>query len=154
MRRSDKEIADSDVVQEILLNSRICRLGLVDKGEAYIVPVNYAFKDGYIYVHSAAEGRKMELLKKNPKVTFEVEYSSEIVKGEVPCKWGTKYRSIMGKGIVVIHDDIESKRNGLDLIMKKYGGEVSPEYDESGLAKVVLLKIKVESLSAKQSGNW
>jgi nitroimidazol reductase NimA-like FMN-containing flavoprotein (pyridoxamine 5'-phosphate oxidase superfamily) len=154
MRRSDKEIADSNIVQDVLVNSQICRLGLVDKGEAYIVPVNYAFKDGYIYVHSAAEGRKIELLKKNPTVTFEVEYSSEIVKGEVPCKWGTKYRSIMGRGTVVIHDDIESKRNGLDLIMKKYGGEVSPQYDESGLAKVVLLKIKVESLSAKQSGNW
>lgn len=154
MRRSDKEITESNIVQDILVNSPICRLGLVDNGEAYIVPVNYAFKDGYIYVHSAAEGRKMELLKKNPKVTFEVEYSSEIVKGELPCKWGTKYRSIMGRGTVVIHDDIVSKKNGLDLIMKKYGGEVSPQYDESELAKVVLLKIKVESFAAKQSGNW
>ena len=61
MRRLDKEIKDSDVIQEILQNSEICRLGLVDGNEAYIVPVNYGYKDGVIYMHSAPNGRKMEI---------------------------------------------------------------------------------------------
>jgi len=154
MRRTDKEITDQAIVREILVDSQICRLGLVDDGDAYIVPVNYAFRDGYIYIHSASEGRKIELLRKNPKVTFEIEYSSETVKGEVPCKWGTKYRSVIGKGTIEICDDAESKKNGFELIMRKYGGEFTPPYDESALAKVVILKLKPESLTAKQSGAW
>jgi hypothetical protein len=154
MRRTDKEISDPKIIQEILAGSQICRLGLVDNGEAYIVPVNYAFKDGCIYIHSASEGRKIEILKRNPHVTFEVEYESETIKGEVPCKWGTKYRSVMGRGKIEICDDAESKKNGFDLIMKKYGGEFTPPYDESALAKAVILKFKAKSLTAKQSGIW
>ncbi|HUI28574.1 MAG TPA: pyridoxamine 5'-phosphate oxidase family protein [Candidatus Acidoferrales bacterium] len=154
MRRTDKEITDPNLLQDILINSQICRLGLVDNSEAYIVPVNYAFVDGYIYIHSASEGRKIEILKRNPKAAFEIEYPSETIRGEIPCKWGTRYRSVMGKGTIVIDDDIESKKNGFDALMRKYGAEFALVYDESALAKAVLLKLRIESLTGKQSGIW
>jgi nitroimidazol reductase NimA-like FMN-containing flavoprotein (pyridoxamine 5'-phosphate oxidase superfamily) len=59
MRRLDKQITDQQLIDEIVLNSDICRLGLVDNGEAYIVPVNYAYDKGQIYIHSAHAGLKM-----------------------------------------------------------------------------------------------
>ncbi len=154
MRRTDKEITDLKIMSDILVNSSICRLGLVEDGEAYIVPVNYAFKDGYIFIHSAVEGRKMEILKTNPKVTFEIEYLNEIVKNEVACKWGTKYRSVMGKGTIEIRYDAESKRECFDLLMKKYGADFLPIYDESALEKAAVLRLKIESYTGKQSGVW
>jgi uncharacterized protein len=154
MRRSDKEITDPKIIEGILSDSRICRLGLVDDGEAYIVPVNYAFNEKCLYIHSASEGRKIEILKRSPRVTFEIEYSSETVEGEIPCKWGMKYRSIMGKGTIEICDDIESKKKGFDIIMKKYAAESSLVYDETALDKAVLLKLEIESCSGKQSGVW
>ncbi len=58
MRRKDKEITDPKIISEILDLSEICRLGMVDDGRAYIVPVNYAHKDGAIYIHSAMHGKK------------------------------------------------------------------------------------------------
>lgn len=155
MRRPEKEITDETVIREILVRVAICRLGLVENGEAYIVPVNYVYHDGYLYIHSAAEGRKIAIIRKNPHVSFEIEYSSETIKGEIPCKWGTKYRSLMGTGTITITEDDDAKRSGFDLLMKKYAGiETQPDYDETAMQHAVLLKLKIESITGKQSGVW
>lgn len=154
MRRKDKEITDENIIMQILRNSEICRLGLIDGTEAYIVPVNYAWKEGNIYIHSAPTGRKIDLIRKNNRVTFEIELSHEIVTGDNPCQWSAKYRSVMGRGTVELFSDRDSKKEGLDLIMTKYGATGELIYDEVSLSKMIVLKIKIESISAKQSGEW
>lgn len=154
MRRKEKEILDKEVLEKILAESEICRLGLIDEGEAYIVPVNYAFHNGIIYIHSAPNGRKMNLIKKNGSVTFEIEYPGEITENEVPCEWSAKYRSIMGKGSITIETGKEEKITGLNLIMKKYGAKGDLKYNESSLSRMVLLILKINSLTGKQSGEW
>lgn len=154
MRKKEKEIKDDFLIREILEKSEICRLGMVDNDEAYIVPVNYAFDNGFIYIHSAPAGRKIELIKRNNNVSFEIEYSSEIIKNEVPCRWTTRYRSVMGKGTVVFEDDPESKKRGLDLIMKKYGAGTGLRYNQADISKMIILKLKIKSITGKQSGRW
>lgn len=155
MRRKDKEITDPEIIREILENTEICRLGLVDNEEAYIVPVNYAYMEGAIFIHSAMNGRKMEILRKNNKVTFEVEGKATIVAGSKACDWTTRYRSVMGKGIITIETDPLMKKHGLDLIMKKYGwNNKEPEYDEALMSRVCMLHLRIQSTSGKQSGNW
>ena len=154
MRRTDKELTDENIIHDILSRSSICRLGLVQDGEVYIVPVNYVYEDGFIYIHSAAEGKKIDIIRGNPHVSFEIEYFSETIKGEIACKWGTKYRSVMGTGTIafVVHPD--AKKRCLDLLMKKYGESGKPNYDPDALQKVLLLKLRIESRTGKQSGNW
>ncbi len=154
MRRTDKEVTDPNVIRDILIHSKICRLGLVDNGEAYIVPVNYVYEEGSLFVHSAGEGRKMEILERDSKVAFEIEIYSETVPAEIACKWGTKYRSVMGLGTVTILRDSESKRSKFDMLMKKYGDGNQLIYDESALEKSVILQVKVDSCTGKQSGDW
>ena len=154
MRRKEKEITDNQLIQKILSESEICRLGLVDNGEAYIVPVNYAFDNGTIYIHSAPEGRKIELIRQNNSVTFEIELPEEIIRDNSPCNWSAKYRSAMGKGIISILSDAVSKKSGLDLIMKKYGAGGELNYNESSLAKMILLELRITSVTGKQSGDW
>ncbi|MCX6334532.1 MAG: pyridoxamine 5'-phosphate oxidase family protein [Bacteroidia bacterium] len=154
MRRQDKEITDNRIIQEILEKSAICRLGLVDKDEAYIVPTNYAYENGLIYIHSAPAGRKIDLIKRNNRITFEIEYSCEIIRSEIPCNWTTVYRSVMGKGTIFLENDPESKKRGLDLIMLKYGAAMELNYDESLLSRMIILKLRIDSITGKQSGNW
>lgn len=154
MRRKDKEITDDSVIQEILAKSRICRLGLVENEEAYIVPVNYGYQNGNIYIHSAAQGRKMEILKKNNLVAFEIEYSEEVIKDDKPCEWSARYRSVMGRGTVNIVTDPTEKKAGLDIIMRKHGSEGELIYDESSVSRIVLLVLRINSISGKQSGTW
>lgn len=154
MRRHDKEIKDQAIIRDILENSRICRLGLVENGEAYIVPVNYAYSDGLIYIHSAPHGRKMDILRKNNNASFEIEYSEEIIENEIPCEWSAKYRSLMGTGTITIETDHEAKKKGLGIIMKKYGAEDNLGFSDSSISRMVLLVMKVLTVTGKQSGDW
>lgn len=154
MRRHEKEIKDESIIRKIFEQSSICRLGLADDGETYIVPVNYAWKDGLIYIHSAPGGRKMEILRRNKKVSFEIEYSDEIIKNEIPCEWSAKYRSLMGLGSITIENDPEEKKKGLEIILKKYGFALKPQFGEASVSGMVLLIMRVISVTGKQSGDW
>lgn len=154
MRRLDKQITDPEMLNKILNESHICRLGLVEDGEAYIVPVNFAHADGIIYIHSALSGRKIDIIRSNNRVSFEMELDHALVTSDIPCGWTEKYRSIMGKGSIIIDNDISSKKHGLDLIMRKYGAKMELNYDEKILARMMILKLTIESYTGKQSGEW
>lgn len=101
MRRINQEITAPYILEEILINTRICRIGWVDEnGWPYVLPFNYGYKDHQIYIHCAREGKKISLLRKNPHVCFELEEQSELVKHEKACNWATNYRSIVGYGTI------------------------------------------------------
>ncbi len=155
MRRKDKEVTDPSIIQELLSTAEVCRVAMVDEGgEPYIVPLNYGYRDNALYVHSAAVGRKIDLLKRNNRVCFEVESASSIIRHEEPCHWSTRSRSIVGYGHVEILTDHEEKKRGLDIILTHYG-KVGPNvYDEKHLRAVVILRISIESVSCKQLGDW
>jgi nitroimidazol reductase NimA-like FMN-containing flavoprotein (pyridoxamine 5'-phosphate oxidase superfamily) len=154
MRRKEKEILDKSIINKILTESEICRIAMLDGTEPYMVPLNYGYADNVIYMHSAPEGRKIELLKANNWVCFEMEYAQEIIKQDEPCGWTTKYLSIIGYGNIEIITDLESKKKGLDIIMQKYGYSGQSKYNEGSLSRMVLLQLKVEKVTGKQSGDW
>jgi nitroimidazol reductase NimA-like FMN-containing flavoprotein (pyridoxamine 5'-phosphate oxidase superfamily) len=154
MRRKDKEIRNEKIIIEILEKSAICRLGLAENNEAYIVPVYFCYSEGYIYCHSAMQGRKIDMLNRNNKVTFEIEYSDEIIKKVTACEWSARYRSLMGRGTVFFENDAHLKEEALAMIMVKYGATGELVFDQNSLGRTVILKIRIDSLSGKQSGEW
>lgn len=154
MRRLDKQITDQNIITEILEQAELCRLGLVENGEAYIVPVNYAYENGVIYIHSAHEGRKMDIIRNNNLVTFEVEGFHEIVKAPHACGWTTRYRSVMGRGTISISNDYPTKQKALDLIMRKYGADIELVYDPKILDRMLILELRIDNITGKQSGVW
>jgi len=154
MRRKEKEITDKSLIEKILKESDLCRIAMVDGSEPYIVPLNYGYADGIIYAHSASAGRKIEILKANDRVCFEIEHAAEVVKKDEACKWTEKYRSIIGYAKVEIVTDKERKKKGLDVIMQKYGFQGVAVYNEGSLSRMVLLEMKIERVTGKQSGDW
>jgi uncharacterized protein len=154
MRRFDKEIKDPAIIEEILQRSELCRIGLTDGEEAYIVPLNYGYADGVLYFHSAPGGRKIDLIRKHQSVSFEITNTSEILTGDKPCNWTARYRSLMGTGIMEIRDDRPSKIAGLDIIMKKYGAGGDLVYEDAQMDRMVVLTLKITAMNAKQSGWW
>ena len=154
MRRNDKEITDPGIINEILTTAGICRIAMVDEGEPYVVPLNYGYRDNTLYIHSAALGRKIDILKRNSRVCFEIEGASTIVRHAEPCHWGARARSLIGYGRVEIVTDYEEKKRGLDIIMAHYGKTDPNVYDEKQLRAVVILKIPIESIACKQLGKW
>ena len=153
MRRKDKEITDNKIIEEILSGSEICRIAIADVDTPYIVPLNYGYRNGYLYFHTASQGRKIDLLKRNNRVAFEIEFSSEITRDDLPCKWTTRYRSLIGAGTVEIIEEINLIKEGLDIIMTHYGHQ-QKNYEEAYLKRIVILRLSIDRISGKQSGDW
>lgn len=154
MRRSDKEIKDKETIQWILKEALVCRIALCHDNKPYIVPMNFGFKDNCLYLHSAAEGRKIGILQENNNVCFEIDIKNEIIKSEIACNWGMKYYSVIGFGKANFIEDIEEKKKSLDIIMRKYSenNNKSFEYSKSALDKTIVIKIELTEITGKKSG--
>jgi len=150
MRRGEREIRDEAGIQEILEQGHVCRLGLFDGQYPYVVPMNYGYRKGCLYVHSAPEGRKIDILKKNNRVCIEVDVDCRIVRGDAPCRWAAKYRSVIGFGRARIVDDESGKKAGLDAIMAHYGGQEGL-YDDQSLQRTCVIEVAIERMTGKQS---
>ena len=151
MRRSDKQITDPAELESLLSSSELCHLSMVDDGKPYVVPMNFGYTDGPLYFHSAPEGRKIDILRKNPDVCFSIIARNILVKGEKACSWTAKYTSVIGTGRASIVDDRAGKEEGLSILMKQYSDE---DYDFSGenLDGIVIIKVEVEEMTGKSSG--
>lgn len=154
MRRFDKLITNTEIIEQILNESSICRIGFSINGEAHIVPVNFGYKNNRIFIHSAPGGNKIEYININKRVCFEMELDHVILKDKVACNWTTKYRSIIGYGYISIINDKLNKMEGLDMILSKYGGPATNTYSDKSLENMVLLVIEIDTLTGKQSGDW
>ncbi len=150
MRRQEREIRDEAEIQEILKKGLVCRLGLYDGQYPYVVPLNYGYRNGCMYFHCAREGRKIDILKKNGRVCIEVDIDFRVVRGETPCRWTAKYRSVIGFGRARIVDGETEKIAALEIIMAHYGGG-GGEYDEKSLRLTTVIEVVLESMTGKQS---
>lgn len=154
MRKINQAITDSTIINQMLSTATICRIGMIDNGKPYIIPLNYGFSDGFLYMHSAPEGRKIKILEENNQICFEIESTATTISHEIPCKWSEKYRSIIGYGTVEFIDDYESKTKALEIIMKQHGSVGNLIFEKKQVEFVVILKVKIDQLTAKQSSNW
>ena len=153
MRRSDKEVTDREEVEELLSNALVGRLGTCFDNIPYITPVNFVYDKDKIYFHSAHEGRKIENIKYNQQVCFEVDEIIAIIPGRrMPCGSTTEYKSVIifgDRGIVV---DIDEKTFALNKLIEKYAPEAPRLPQSSDAAKRTnVLVIDVKEITAKQS---
>ncbi len=154
MRKQNQEIKDKKIIEDILRSAHICRLAMADGDVPYLLPFNYGYENNHIYIHSAPDGKKIELLQKNNTVCFEIEHAAELVKGDKACAWTTRYRSVIGYGEVEIITDDTQKNKGLDIIMAQHGASGLTDYEKRQVERMVILKLKISSLTGKQSSNW
>ena len=151
MRRKEREIVDTKVLDEIIGSAQVCRLGLSDGNVPYIVPLCFGYKDRSLYFHSAADGKKIGIIKKNPNVCFEFDHNLELLQAEKPCKWGMKYQSIIGYGKAVFIEDLEEKKEALNIIMDQYT-EDRFSFQGSLINATTVFKVIIDTMTGKQSG--
>jgi uncharacterized protein len=150
MRRSEREIKDRTAIDVIIRQCQVCRLGLSDGAEPYIVPLCFGYDGEALYFHSAREGRKLDILRKNNHVCFELDIPEGMREAEQGCRWGIKYRSVIGFGTAEIVDDQEGKKKALEIIMAQYSGK---EYifPEDIVTKTAVIKVVVAHVTGKQA---
>lgn len=151
MRRKEKEIKDFNEIEEILKRAHVCRLGLCNNNVPYIVPMNFGYKDNTLYFHSAKEGKKINMIKENPTICFEIDIDNELVKGENACNWSMKFKSVIGIGEAQIIDDNKLKKDALDIIMQQYDDSKIFEYNDKAVEAVAIIKVKINEISGKKS---
>ena len=148
MRRNEREITDRKDIDDIIRRCRVCRLAMFDDGQPYIIPLNFGYDGRSLYFHTAPEGRKIDIIKRNNRVGFEFDILHDIVTAEQACKWGAKYESVMGSGTAEIVDDLEAKKEALEWIMRQYGNGAW-KFPEEILRKTLVLRIRILEISGK-----
>lgn len=154
MRKSNQEIKDRSTIEQILKKAKICRIAMKDGDMPYLLAFNYGYHQNQLYIHSAPEGKKLRLLSKNNDVCFEVEDTIRIIENDKPCKWSTAYRSVIGYGKARIINDLKQKQEALKIIMAHHGAAGEMKFDEGQVQSLVIINVEINSLTAKQSGNW
>lgn len=79
----------NEIQIEALLKEQLTgRIGCQSNGAVYIVPVNYVYDGTNIYCHSA-KGKKINMMRANPEVCFEVDHIKSITNWQSVIAWGT-----------------------------------------------------------------
>jgi uncharacterized protein len=155
MRRSDREVTDSAIIEDIIGKADVIRLGMYDGTEPYIVPLNFGYEkideESYFYMHCANEGRKIDVLKSFPGVCFELETDHNLKEAPNACGWSMYFKSVMGYGKVEIITEKFEKIKGLAILMDHYDtkGKSKPYDFSQFIDRTTILKLSVESMSCK-----
>ena len=151
--KREREVTDMQEIISILDKAKVLHLGLVDGDEPYVVPMNYGYtmEDGKmtVYLHGALQGRKLDVMRVNPKVFFELDCDIVPFEGKTACNYGITYASVMGRGKAVIVEDTEEKIKGLQVLMKTQTGRDFDITDKmAGIVSVI--RIDVSDFTAKK----
>jgi nitroimidazol reductase NimA-like FMN-containing flavoprotein (pyridoxamine 5'-phosphate oxidase superfamily) len=151
MRRSERQISDRAELEHLLEEERVMRLGMVDDGKPYVVPVNFAHADGVVWVHGAANGRKLACLRGGAPVCVEVDHLIEMTSGPLACSdWASHYESAIGFGTGEIVEDEQLKLEGLRALMRKYSGRDDWEFTTESLSATAVIRIRLDELTGKR----
>lgn len=152
MTRRERQVTDINEIINILEKSKVLHLGLVDGDEPYVVPMNYGYtmdEDKLtLWLHGATQGRKLDVMRVSPKVFFSMECDLEPFEGDVACKYGVGYSSLMGKGTAEIIENVEIKKQALSYLMKTQTGK-DFEFNDKLVSVVSVIKIDVSEYTAK-----
>ncbi len=151
MRRKDKEITDPVEIEKIIQEAQICRLAMVDGSNPYMVPLSFGAEGDSLYFHSGRKGMKLDILRANPSVCFEMDLQGEVLESEKPCEWTVQYRSVIGFGNAEFLENPDAKGDAFRIIMAHYSDRTF-EFSDEMLRSVVIIKVKIAGISAKQSG--
>ena len=156
MRRKDREVKDLDGIFDIVRRCNVVHLGMVDNGKPYVVALNFGYeREGdvlILYLHCAMEGRKIDILRNNPYVYFQMDCVNEFIKGtsERPCSYCWRYDSVMGCGQVEFVEDIQKKTHALNRLIQHVGktDEIF-SFPPASFARTRVLRIRSNDITGK-----
>lgn len=141
-------------VERIIKECVLCNVGMVDEnGLPYVIPMNYGYEEGVVYLHSAPEGRSISILKRNPEVCITFCTSTALLwqHEEVACSYGMRGDSVIAYGKVVFLEEYGEKVDALNRIMHHYTDREF-SYSEPAVNNVRVWKVTIEEVSAREFG--
>jgi len=148
MRRGEKAMTTQQA-RDFLASQKVGRLGLCHDDRPYVVPVHYVLVDDHIYLHSALEGKKIQLLTCNPQVCFEVDEFCGFETAEEPCSFGTFFRSVIVCGEAQLVCAPQEKCRALSRLVAHCTGRQEFTLPEYSVERTAVIRIDIHSLSGK-----
>ena len=154
MRRKDKEIKDQEIIENVIKNSEVCRLGMAKDNVPYVIPISFGYDGEAIYFHTAVKGKKIDYFEANNRVCFEFEHGVKLMPDDdTPCEWSFSFQSVIGYGRISEMLTDEEKINGLNYIIQQYSDR-GWDFSDARLDNLRVWKIEIEEISGKQSDDW
>lgn len=145
MRRSEREITDTAFMHEVLEEAGEIYVAMNTGGAPYILPFNFVFYQGSLFIHCACEGRKWELWRADPRAAFAAAVDIR-VDGTT-----TRYRSVTGDGLVEAMEDQDLKNAVLRAFAAKYKAPCRFPVSELKFKATGLVRITIKTLTGKYS---
>jgi nitroimidazol reductase NimA-like FMN-containing flavoprotein (pyridoxamine 5'-phosphate oxidase superfamily) len=153
VRRNDRELKDPAALEEILKKGLVCHLAMVDGGKPYLVSMNYGYREHSLYLHSALEGRKIDIIRNNPEVCFQVITGTRLTTGPDACgDWTMKYRSVTGFGRAVLIENGPEKIRAMHILMEQYTTRGPFEFSPERLEQIMVIRVDIGEMTGKVSG--
>jgi uncharacterized protein len=156
MRQAKREIIGLEALEAVIKQARICRLALYDVDFPYIVPMNFGYTRGYLYFHCAREGKKLDLIRRNNRVGFEMEAVAELLPHpSLACAWASRFESVVGCGRARILNQADEQRHALDMLMRHASGQERLwKYPPQHLSQMLGIEVAIESMTGKRSKHF
>ena len=152
MRRNDREVTDIQEIRALIDECKVIRLAMINGDKPYVVPLNfgYTYENGAFtfYFHGAKEGKKLDVIRKNASVAFEMDCQNALQHGETACTHSYYYASVLGEGKAEILEGDE-KCKGLSALMLHLAGR-NDVFTAEMADKVAVIAIRVDTLTAKK----
>ena len=152
MTKREFQITDEQQIRRILDTAKVLRLGLAVDGEPYVVPMNYGYtlEEGRLtfYLHSAVKGKKLDMIRANPRAFVELDCDQVPFEGKVACQYGMSYFSIMGRGRAVLVEDAQEKMEAMSILMKTQTGR-DFQFNERLVSIVTVIRVDISEYTAK-----
>lgn len=151
MRRSELAMKDRKEIEGVIRRAEVLHLALTGPDGPYALTVNFGYRDGKFYFHSAAQGRKIDMLKADPRVAFCLHADYEVVRSETGCNWSAKFQSVAGQGRARFLEDPAEKEQGLRAVLAAFDAGDQP-IEAPVLRRTVVVEITPENLEGKRKG--
>ncbi|MDR3248592.1 MAG: pyridoxamine 5'-phosphate oxidase family protein [Treponema sp.] len=155
MRRKDREVSDVAEILGIIKSCKVCRLGMAEDNLPYVVPLNFGYEyekgELVLYFHGAKEGKKIDVLKKNSRVCFEMDGEHQLTAGANDGAYGFNFASVIGFGTVEFVEAPDEKVRGLCLLLKHQTGEDREfSLQEAQVQVTAVWTLRVETFTGKR----
>jgi nitroimidazol reductase NimA-like FMN-containing flavoprotein (pyridoxamine 5'-phosphate oxidase superfamily) len=149
-------ITDHEEMESLLREALVgCLATVGPDGSPYTTPLHFVYHQGKIYFHSALKGRKVDNIRANPRVCFEVHELIKIVQGQRACDFGTRYCSVLAFGRARSLPDGAEKVAVLTALAKKYAGGQAVEPPTPKRAKgTEVIEIIIEEMTGKRNVDY
>ncbi|MFA8449717.1 MAG: pyridoxamine 5'-phosphate oxidase family protein [Bacteroidales bacterium] len=141
-----EKIFNIEEIIEIIQKCEYCNMAMVDlDGMPYVIPMNFGYKDNFIFFHSGPNGKKINCLKNNPNIclSFSTDHKLRFQNEGVACSYSMKFNSTLLNGVAEFVENREEKIQALNIIMAHYADREF-KYSEPAIKNVVIFKMKIQ----------